>query len=308
MITVLMATFNGEKYLSEQLDSLLNQTRQPDRILIQDDASTDSTVEILNRYQQAHPDLITVVFNPSNQGGSARNFMSMMACERGDYLMLCDQDDVWLPTKIELSYAKMTEMETRWGVSTPCLMHTDLTVVNDHLEPTGDSFRARTFADYARTTLRDQIIQNTTTGCTIMYNRALADLITYIPIHMVMHDWWISLIASAFGHIDHVDECTVFYRQHDTNQIGVADMRTLKYKMSRLINPSQVRTDIAKTYPQAKEFLHCFADQLQSAHVHLLSEYCTIPQRNKLARIAMVIRLGVWKTGFSRNLGYLLFI
>ena len=308
MITVLMGTFNGEKYIAEQLDSLLNQTLLPDRILIHDDRSTDSTPQILASYQKTHPGLIEVVTNAHNSGGSASNFMSMMTTARDDYLMLCDQDDVWLPEKIQASLEKITAMESRWGVSTPALMHSDLIVVDEDLKPDAHSFRENTFANYDRTTLRDQIIQNTATGCTIMYNRALADLITRTPHHMVMHDWWISLIASAFGQMGHIDDRTILYRQHRENQVGVTDMRTWRYKLNRLVNPGKVRADIAKTYPQAQEFLDFFADKLTDDQRQLLKDYCAIPTRGKLGRIASVIRLGVWKTGFSRNVAYLLFI
>jgi len=308
VITVLMGTFNGEKWVGEQLDSLLNQTLMPDRILIHDDCSTDSTLAILRDYQSKYPELVEVVRNPSNSGGSAQNFISMMTNVRDDYLMLCDQDDIWLPDKVRLSYEKITQMETVWGASTPCLMHSDLTVVDEDLTPQASSFQQSTFANYDRTTLKDQIIQNTATGCTIMYNRALAGLITYTPRHMVMHDWWISLIAAAFGHMGHIDDRTILYRQHRANQIGVTDMRTLKYKMSRLVNPNQVKADIAKTYPQAQEFLDTFADKLDNDQVTLLRGYCAIPTKNKLGRISSVIKLGVWKTGFSRNVAYLLFI
>ena len=308
MITVLAGTFNGEAYVAEQLDSLLNQTRMPDRIVIHDDKSCDGTLAILLEYERRHPDLIQVVANTANSGGSARNFMAMMTTVRDDYVMLCDQDDVWLPDKIELSYAKIRQIESVVGVERPCLVHTDLAVVDEELRPISASFRASTFADYNRTTLRDQIIQNTATGCTIMYNRALAQMITEIPENMVMHDWWISLIAAAFGHIGHLDDQTILYRQHQSNQIGVTDMRTLRYKLGRLVNPGQVRADITKTYPQAREFLDVFADRLDPAQRQLLSDYCAIPAKGKLGRIAAVARLGVWKTGFSRNVAYLMFI
>ena len=308
MITIVMGTYNGEKYVGEQLDSLLGQTLLPDRILILDDCSADSTPQILERYAQDYPGLIEVVRNRENSGGSARNFMSMMTTVRDDYLMLCDQDDVWLPDKIQLSYDAITAMEAQWGVEVPCLMHSDLRVVDEDLTPDANSFRESTFANYDRTTLRDQLIQNTATGCTIMYNRALANLITRAPQHMVMHDWWISLIAAAFGHMGHIDDCTILYRQHRANQIGVTDMRTWRYKFARLFNPGQVKADIAKTYPQAQEFLQFFADRLTPAQITLLQDYCSIPARSKLGRIASVIRWGFWKTGFSRNVAYLLFI
>ena len=308
MITVLMATFNGAPYVVQQLDSLMAQTCLPDRIVVRDDHSTDATLNVLNHYQANHVLPIEIQVNPANSGGSAQNFMSLMTTVRDDYVMLCDQDDVWLPDKIELSYAKLRAMEEQYGVGTPCLVHSDLTVVDDHLQPVSESFRASTFADYDRTKLRDQIIQNTATGCTIMYNRALANLITHTPEHMVMHDWWISLIAAAFGHMDHLDEATILYRQHAGNQIGVTDMRTVGYKLHRLTHPSGVRADIAKTYPQAAEFREVFADRLTDQQKSLLDRYVAIPSLGKLKRIATVARLGTWKTGFSRNVAYLLFI
>jgi glycosyltransferase involved in cell wall biosynthesis len=308
MITVLMATYNGQRFLAEQLDSLLAQTRLPDRIVIQDDQSTDATPAILDRYQRAHPGLIERRLNPVNSGGSAANFMSAMTGLRDDYLMLCDQDDVWLPDKIASSYALIRQMEQRWGTACPCLMHTDLQVVGEDLRPISASFKADTFANYDRTTLRDQIIQNTATGCTVMYNRALAELITEVPRDMVMHDWWISLIAAAFGQIDHLDTAPILYRQHGANQIGVTDMRTWRYRLNRLFHPQGLKADIAKTYPQAGEFRRVFAQRLTADQDRLLADYTAIPGRPKLARIASVVRLGVWKTGFARNVAYLMFV
>ncbi|MDR2929417.1 MAG: glycosyltransferase family 2 protein [Propionibacteriaceae bacterium] len=307
MITVLLATFNGQTYLVEQLESLLNQTRLPDRIVIQDDHSTDATGQILNDYQCSHPDLIKWTTSEAERG-ARHNFMSMMIRERDDYVMLCDQDDVWLSDKIEQSLAKITDLEAQLAPGTPCLVHTDLTVVDEALTPLGGSFRTNTFADYDRTTLRDQIIQNTATGCTIIYNRALADLIVTDPPHAVMHDWWISLIAAAFGQIDHLEACTILYRQHTANQVGVTDMRRLSYKLNRFLHPDGVRADIAKTYPQAEDFLRLFADRLNPTQTTFLRSYCQIPTRSKLGRVWSVVRLGVHKTGFSRNVAYLLFV
>ncbi|MDR0285250.1 MAG: glycosyltransferase family 2 protein [Propionibacteriaceae bacterium] len=308
MITVLMATFNGEAYVAEQLDSLLSQTRPPDRICLADDGSTDGTLAVLERYRAAHPHLIELSVNAVNSGSAAKNFMALLVAQRDDYIMLCDQDDVWLPDKIAKTLAKMTQMETQWGRTVPCLVHSDLAVVNDQLVPVSASFRTSTFADYDRTALRDQLIQNTATGCTIMLNRALANLLTEVPQHMVMHDWWISLVAAAFGHMGHIDDCTILYRQHVTNQIGVTDMRRLRYKLRRLVNPAQVKADIAKTYPQAGEFLALYADRLDAAQAELLRNYCLIPHLGKCGKVAMIARLGFWKTGFSRNVAYLLFV
>ncbi|MDR0783175.1 MAG: glycosyltransferase family 2 protein [Propionibacteriaceae bacterium] len=308
MITVLLASYNGAAFVAELLDSLLAQTQLPDRIVIHDDCSTDETPQILRRYQGEHPGLIEVTLKTTNSGGSAANFMPMMITERDDYLMLCDQDDIWLPDKIALTYAKMLEMEAERGQDCPIMVHTDLVVVDEDLHLLAGSFKANTFANYNRTRLRDQIIQNTATGCTVMYNRALAEELTQFPANMVMHDWWLSLVAAAFGQIGHLDDQTILYRQHTANQVGVTDMRTLRYKLKRALNPSGVRADIHKTYPQAEDFRTIFADRLTDEQADFLRAYCAIPTLSKFSRIITVIYLRVWKTGLSRNLAYLLFI
>ena len=123
-----------------------------------------------------------------------------------------------------------------------------------------------------------------------------------------MHDWWISLIAVAFGQMDHLDQSTIYYRQHTNNQVGATDLRTLGYKIHRLFNPAQVKADIAKTYPQAQEFRDIFAERLSPGQISLLNTYCSIPGMGKVRQIATVARYGFWKTGLSRNVAYLLFI
>ena len=309
MITILMATYNGATYLPAQIDSLLEQTAPFDTLHIQDDCSTDGTWAILEHYQSQYPDRIAITRNEKNTGSPKHNFYSLMSRVRDDYIMLCDQDDVWMPEKMEKTLAKMREMEKQYGKSTPLLVHTDLCVVDENLRVINPSFKAAMNVNYNRTKLNQTIIQNTLTGCTAMYNRALASLIGETPPqYMAMHDWWLILIASAFGHIGHINEATMLYRQHGSNEIGAKDVRTFHYKLKKLLNHQEIKESLAGTYRQAESFLTYHRNKLDTEQTHLLTEYIKIPQMGKLERWRAVRKLGTYKNGVARNIAYFLFI
>ena len=308
MVTILLASYNGEKYIKEQIDSLLNQTYRDFIIHISDDGSTDDTFSIIQSYTSKYPDMISVVQNESNSRGAAHNFMNMMIGCKNDYIMLCDQDDVWLPNKIEITLDKMHSMETIYGKDTPLLVHTDLRVVDENLATISPSFRAAMNANYEKTALNNQIIQNTLTGCTVMYNRALSELITKMPSFMVMHDWWLMLVAAAFGKITALNSQTVLYRQHGDNEIGAKDVRTLRYKVRKLLNYSEIRKALNDTYAQAQSVLDVYRDKLSADQIALIESYCDIPNQNKVVRWIMCCRLGVLKNGIARKIANFIFI
>ena len=309
MISILMTTYNGEQYLAQQVESVLAQNADDFVLYIQDDCSTDSTWDILQDFARREPKKIIISQTAKNTGGAKYNFYGLMSRVRDNYLMLCDQDDVWLPDKIEKTLTKMHEMEARYGANMPLLVHTDLIVVDAYLQEISPSFKAAMNANYDRTRMQDQLIQNTLTGCTSMYNRFLAELILpQEPCNMVMHDWWLILVASAFGHIGHIEDQTVLYRQHDNNEIGAKDVRTLRYMWSRLLNPRQLREAIAGTYAQAESFLDMYKDKLTIEQNTLVKEYCRIPSKNKAGRWLAVLRLGTFKNGITRNIAYFLFL
>ncbi|MGN0838537.1 MAG: glycosyltransferase family 2 protein [Pyramidobacter sp.] len=308
MITILMAVWNGEKYLAAQLDSLFSQTVQDFCLYVSDDGSSDGTMDILEQYRCRHPDRMFVCRNATGRHGAMRNFFSLMTVRRDDYLMLCDQDDVWLPRKIELTLAKMRGMEQQYGKSVPLLVHTDLKIADRNLNVLCSSYRAALNANYSRTALKDALIQNIITGCAAMYNRALADLITEEPARARMHDWWLMLIAAAFGAIGHVDEPLILYRQHGNNSIGAEDMRTLSYKLRRLFNGGEVKKAIDITYPQAQSFLDIYRDRLSPQQTKLLEQYIEIPSLPKWKRVQRIYQLGTYKNSLARQIGHILFI
>lgn len=189
------------------------------------------------------------------------------------------------------------------------MVHTDLVVVDKDLKMINPSLKNAMNANYDRVQLKDQIIQNTLTGHSAMYNHATSRLMREtVPAYMVMHDWWLMLIVSAFGHIGHIDDQTALHRQHGDNEVGAKDVRTLKYKIKKLINYKEIKKALADTYKQANSFLKYYRKKLTKDQIQLLETYCKIPQMNKWKRWRTICRLGVLKNGIARKIANFIFI
>ncbi|MDD4782006.1 MAG: glycosyltransferase, partial [Tissierellia bacterium] len=129
MIDILLASYNGEKYIGEQIESILNQTYQDWFLYIKDDCSIDNTLDIALEYERKYIDKIKVIKSDIPSGSAKNNFFSMLPYSQNDYIMTCDQDDIWLPNKIELTFNKMKDVEKE-NSNIPILIHTDLKVVD----------------------------------------------------------------------------------------------------------------------------------------------------------------------------------
>ena len=226
-VCILLATYNGARFLGALLDSLFAQTYQQIRVIAHDDNSDDATVEILAAYGSRYPEKIFLLEDTFAAGSAAKNFayLAAYADAECDYVMFCDQDDVWLPTKIEATLAKMQEAE-KDGPPVPLLVYTDASIVAEDLQTTAASLYAsrrqdrRTAAD-----IRALAIENHILGCTVMINRPLAALVRSMPEEAVMHDWWAALMALKHGgRIVFLDEPTLLYRQHGNNVLGAPEI------------------------------------------------------------------------------------
>lgn len=219
-VDVLLATYNGEKYLKCQLDSILNQTHKNIRLLINDDCSTDNTRVILKEYEEKD-DRIKVKYNEKNLG-YVKNFEDLLKRVENKYFALSDQDDFWKEEKIEKSLNKLLEEDAD-------LVFTDLEPVDEKLNTITPSMvrfmqmdkNIKKHQDYKLVFLR-----NCVTGCTILSKKELIN--KYIPIPTkkpMVHDWWMALIISQIGKITFLDEPTIKYRQHGNNQLGIYGMK-----------------------------------------------------------------------------------
>jgi len=222
--------------------------------------------------------------------------------------MLCDQDDVWLDDKIAVTLQRMMEMERRHGADTPLLVHSDLMVADTALRVTARSMMAAQQLDGRESRLNRLVIQNTVTGCTVMVNRALVAMVREPFDRIVMHDWWLALIASAFGAIGFVDAPTVLYRQHDTNTVGARPSRGLAYKVNRLLDREGITAALTDSFAQATAFLEHFEDRLSEEQAQMLRAYVAIPQLGKVGRLRVLRRYGFWKNTVARRLGQVWFV
>lgn len=243
---ILLSTYNGEKYLDDLINSILKQTYKDFVLLVRDDGSTDSTVEKLKKYSLQFPEKIKLCFD-AEKLGAARSFLKLINVSSSDYIMFCDQDDVWKPTKVEDTSNLFFEMEHKYGCELPLLVHTDLEVVDAELNTISYSFfeKQKLSLDFK---IEKLIYSNSVTGCTVMINRALVNY-TDTSSDIVMHDWYLALIAAKYGNIAFLPLSTILYRQHDSNTIGAKKINIFTV-IAKLSNPSS----LFASYKQAKMF------------------------------------------------------
>lgn len=230
-VNILMSTYNGERFLAEQLDSILAQTYQEWQLLIRDDGSSDRTRDIIKNYCLKDQRIHFVNENESANYGVIKSFFSLLKYEKADFYFFSDQDDIWLPNKLDISLTQAGKYDT----DKPLLVYTDLKVVNSKLEVLHESM-IRTQSHHANTQLVQELTENTVTGGTALINHALAEQWRTTE-NLLMHDWYLALVASALGNLVYIDSPTELYRQHEDNVLGA---RTWSKRMKNWVRPHKL--------------------------------------------------------------------
>jgi glycosyltransferase involved in cell wall biosynthesis len=302
-IAILMATYNGEEYVGEQLDSILNQSFKDWTLYVHDDGSKDDTLGVVKQYANQHPNKIIVVDGPST-GGAKKNFFYLMKEVVADYIMFSDQDDVWLPQKIEKTYEKCLELEGG-DLDKPVVAFTDLKVVDQDLKVLSEKMSSYQMLNMDNTEFNKLMIQNVVTGCTMMINHACQDMSLRCKDYdqVIMHDWWCALVASYFGKIGYVDQSLILYRQHGDNSVGAKDVHDTTYIKSKLRLSKEQRQSLQNTQKQVKHFVEVY--DVKTAY---MMEYGALASKGKFQKIGFLITNHVWKSGLVRNLGLLWFV
>ena len=310
-IAICMATYNGERYIREQIDSILLQSYKDWILFVRDDRSKDKTVKILKEYVNRWPHKIILINDEKIQGGSSkRNFAEILNWVnkryKFNYFMFSDQDDYWLPSKVEKSLKKVKETEQRYGG--PVLVHTDLKVVNQNLEILGESFIKYRSLNPKVKDIPHLLVQNNITGCTMCWNSDLNDLLDLKDEGIAMHDWWIALVASCFGNIVFINEATILYRQHDKNVIGATKVNSLGFIINRLMGNSHVKETLSMSKLQAKVFTQHYRRELTDKQREIFTRFANIDEKNKIFRIIELFHRGYLKQGFVQIIGEVMFV
>lgn len=232
-IAILLATYNGEKYLSDLIESIREQSYTNWILFISDDGSIDETIQIINCFQEK--DSRIKVLSCEIHSGAKRNFINMLERVEASYYMFADQDDIWLKDKIEKSINKIVATERNFpGIAT--LVHSDLKVVDSKLNIISNSF-------WKYSKIRPDILStfnylgvcNSVTGCTMIINNQAKKCSLPMPDSSPMHDWWIAINVSKKGMLEYINEPLVLYRQHEINVVG-ARSTSMKYFLKKIIN------------------------------------------------------------------------
>lgn len=300
-VAILMATYNGEKYLSEQIESIINQTFTDWVLYIHDDGSTDDTLEIIKKYVKIYPKKI-ILIQGERTGGAKFNFFSLMDKVTAEYIMFSDQDDWWLPDKINKTLEKCIKIENGQK-DTPVVVFTDLKVVNEKLKIINNRMSKYQKLEMKNTVFNKLMIQNVVTGCTMMINRKCRNIAIECKDRgqIIMHDWWCALIASYCGKIGYINEALILYRQHGDNSVGAKNIYSIAYLKNQIFKIAEQKKALLKTQQQISYFV-----KIYDISTPYIIEYGNLANKSKLSKIAFLLKNHIFKSGLIRNIGLFL--
>ena len=306
MVSIVMTTYNGEKYLAEQIDSILSSTHENFKLYIIDDGSQDSTMAILAGYEKQYPDKIHISQNKTNMGVTL-NFLNAISRMTASYIMLCDQDDVWRKDKIARTLKRMKQMEVQFGKELPVAVFTDAYVVDNKLNIIHESFFRSGRLNPGLTDLPHLLMENKLIGCTVMINQAVRRVLQSkpLPVKARFHDGWLGLIAASMGKISFIKEQTLLYRQHEANVVGNRGFTA--YIFNRIRNLKEQKAALRESYMQAEEFATLYHSLIDGRRLDIILRFSTLHKMNFIRRRITLIHYGYLKSGIIRNIG-LMFI
>lgn len=286
-VNILLSTYNGERFLAEQIKSIQEQTYSDWTLLIRDDGSKDQTREIIQNFVSQDERIRFINADEVVNLGVIKSFYTLLHYEEADYYFFSDQDDIWLPDKLQTSL----DQAQHYSNQEPLMIYMDLKVVNQDLEVMTESM-IRTQSHHANTELVQELTENTVTGGVSMINHALAELWTQTE-DIIMHDWYLALLATAFGKLVYIDQAGELYRQHTDNVLGA---RTLSKRVQKWIRPHilfSVYWDLIKnSQKQAKYLLEM---PLKAEDRELIEAFITIMDKSFLDRIRILKKYGLRK-------------
>jgi len=306
-VCVVLAVYNGQHFIEQQLDSICSQKYQDWDLFIRDDASRDASLSIVENFakKNSHVDIIEDL---EGNLGAKKSFVSLLESkqlESYSYVAFSDQDDVWMQDKLLRQLEEMYKLEGAFP-NTPLLVYSDMEVVDASLDMISSSFM-----DYQgihhedKQALQVLLTQNFSTGCTMLVNRKLLDIALPMPDDVLMHDWWLALCAAVFGSIGFIDEPLLKYRQHGNNEVGAKHL-------SDFLNPrtgawKQRWLDGQKNLFQSMKQAEALAERIRERDPHnlnlaLVEDYAALQNLSGVQRIKKIKLLGIHAQSKTRQL------
>jgi glycosyltransferase involved in cell wall biosynthesis len=276
-ISVILAAFDGSKYIVKQLDSILTQTISPSEIIICDDNSADDTVALLQPYLA---DNRIKLFVNDSRLGFVNNFKKAATLAHpGNWLVFADQDDIWLPEKLGKLADAMALIDDG---NTPSLIYSDLAIIDKDDALTSPSFWDKQKIRPGKIMFATLLYGNVALGCTMIINYAMANEFFLMDSNECFHDEWLALIAYSFGRVRVLNEPLVLYRQHASNVTFSEDYKTpgfiaqVKDSLSYLVGK---KSFLPHQFSLAKAFLSAYQSKLSAKQLSTIQNF--INQENK---------------------------
>ena len=288
-IDILMAVKNGERFIAEQIDSILAQTFQDFRLIIRDNGSSDSTPAIIADYVQKYPDKIQAVHDDVDCTRSfTRNFMQLLTYAEADYVMFTDADDYWLPYKIQVSLWHIKDAERR-NPGKPIYIFSGLNVVDEDLQSMDVVLEVNPQkAEYQKVT--NLLLSNIVSGCTSILNKALYSKCKgYIERMPFAHDSFLGALAAACGVVEHIPAAMILYRQHKHNASGYMGVGGGHgYFVNWLIKIWRLKRS-ADVIRKCNTLLDNYSDVIPPEKLDELKNFKAQAERNKIVKFFMLL-------------------
>lgn len=299
-VCVLMSTYNGEKYLKEQLDSVLSQKNVELNVVIRDDGSKDRTIEIIKNYVKDNSNIRLIT---GNNIGPALSFLELLKeAPETEYYAFCDQDDYWKEDKL---YKAVLMINNNEFGDLPALYYSNLTLTDEKL-----NIITKTSIKYRSNKKTDRyipLVDNMGTGCTMVMNKKLAELIiSHMPNDITMHDAWCNIVCSLFGNVIFDTNSYIMYRQHNNNTIGMDVEKSItenaKMHLSRIKD-----TSLQPRFKNAASLWDCFGDELSKEDKEKIYEIISYKD-SLFRRFRLLFDFSIHSYSFIKDIKYRLLI
>jgi len=277
-ISIVLATYNGEKYIEAQLQSIFSQTLQPAEIIVCDDKSTDNTYEILEKY--ADKGQIQLFQNEKNEGVVSNFKKGASLAKEKNYIAFCDQDDVWIPEKLEKLNILMQSIEK---INTPCLVYSDLILVDKELNIINSSFWNELNHHHHEHNFTTLLYGNFVTGCTMFINSNMKNHFLRMPDEPILHDVWLAFVAFGIGEAHSLKLPLVYYRQHSMNVNYMQGNIKKSYwadKVQKLKMLFTKNNYLEQEFKIAKAFLKNYDNILDEEKLKLLKKFIELEKKS----------------------------
>ena len=306
-IDIVMSVLNGEQFLQQQLDSIKNQTFTDWKLIARNNGSTDNTKHILQSFSETNPGKVKIIEADLTEESIPISFGDALLHSTAPYVMFSDGDDVWMDDKIEVTLNAMLKMQTKQKKGTPLLIHTDLVLVDSNLNVLSDSMWRSQGLNPERKRLNQVIMHSNACGNTFIFNSELRDLILPIPAGCIMHDYWTTNIAAAFGQIGTLKRSTIQYRQHRGNACG-GEILHISNIIKKFYQIPTIKKRIQEKYLFAQLLLERFRSRLSPEYVYMLNTFANFPKYNWFLRRFLLVKHSLFMNSIIRNVALFIFI